>query len=154
MAGDESRVLLDRQAITDLIHRYCRGVDSIDRDVLDTCFSAECVVDYGPGMGGPRRGGDVIVTGLVSGLPNFASTHHQVSNIEIDVDGSDAARGVTYVTAWHRFADGRPDAILWGQYHDRFVRTANGWRISERILYATGQENFDIPWRMVPRPGR
>lgn len=154
MAGDDSRSHLDRQAIVDVIHAYCRGVDSIDRGVLETCFTLDCVVDYGPGMGGPRRGKDVIVAGLVAGLPNFAATHHQVSNIEISFEGVGAARGVTYVTAWHRFADGRPDAILWGQYHDRFQRTAEGWRIAERILFATGQENFDIPWRLVPRPGR
>lgn len=154
MSSDSLSALLDRQAIVDVIHAYCRGVDSIDREVLESCFADECVVDYGPGMGGPRRGGDVIVAGLLSGLPNFASTHHQVSNIEIDFDGVDVARGVTYVTAWHRFADGRPDAVLYGQYHDRFERTPRGWRIAERVLFATGQENFDVPWRLVPRPGR
>lgn len=154
MAGDDLRAFADRQAIVDLLHAYCRGVDSIDRAVLDTCFADDCVVDYGPGMGGPRRGRDVIVAGLMAGLPNFAATHHQVSNMEIDVDGADTARGITYVTAWHRFSDGRPDATLWGQYHDRFVRTSAGWRIVERHLLVTGQENFDIPWRMIARHGR
>ena len=154
MSLDDLHTLVDRQAIVNLVHAYCRGVDSIDEATLRDCFTADCVVDYGPGMGGPRRGGDVIVAGLVAGLPNFAATHHQVSNLEIRLDGSDAATGITYVTAWHRYADGRPDAILWGQYHDRFVRTNDGWRIAERILLATGQQNFDIPWRMIPRRGR
>jgi hypothetical protein len=154
MSADELRILVDRQAIVDLVHSYCRGVDSVDETALNSCFAEECVVDYGPGMGGPRRGRDVIVSGLVAGLPNFAATHHQVSNIEIRFDDADVARGVTYVTAWHRYSDGRPDAILWGQYHDRFVRTSEGWRIAERILFATGQQNFDIPWRLIPRRGR
>lgn len=154
MSADDLRVLVDRQAIVDLVHTYCRGVDSIDEAALGTCFSDDCVVDYGPGMGGPRIGRDVIVAGLLAGLPNFAATHHQVSNIEIRFDGVDSARGITYVTAWHRYHDDRPDAILWGQYHDRFVRSSDGWRIGERVLFATGQENFDIPWRMIPRRGR
>lgn len=154
MSADVLRELVDRQGILDVVHAYCRGVDSIDESVLNTCFTDDCVVDYGPGMGGPRRGRQVIVAGLVAGLPNFAATQHQVSNVEIAFDGADAARGITYVTAWHRFSDGRPDAVLRGQYHDRFERTASGWRIAERVLFATGQENFDIPWRMVPRPGR
>lgn len=154
MSDDELRTIVDRQAIVDLIHTYCRGVDSVDETALNTCFTEDCVVDYGPGMGGPRRGRNQIVAGLVAGLPSFAATHHQVSNIEIRFDGVDTARGITYVTAWHRFDDGRPDATLWGQYHDRFDRTDEGWRIGERVLFATGQENFDIPWRMIPRRGR
>lgn len=154
MVADHTRTLVDRQAIVDLVHAYCRGVDSVDESVLDTCFTDECTVDYGPGMGGRRQGRDVIVAGLMAGLPGFAATHHQVSNIEIRFDGADEASGVTYVTAWHRFGDGRPDATLWGQYHDRFSRTTTGWRIAERVLFVSGQENFDIPWRMIPRRGR
>lgn len=154
MAVEVPRTLVDRQAIVDLVHAYCRAVDSIDESMLDTCFTERCAVDYGPGMGGRREGRDVIVGGLVAGLPNFAATHHQVSNMEIRFDDDDSATGITYVTAWHRFHDGRPDATLWGQYHDRFERTMTGWRIAERVLFVSGQENFDIPWRMIPRPGR
>ncbi len=154
MSSDSLSALLDRQAIVDVIHTYCRGVDSIDGAELESCFTDDCVVDYGPGMGGPRRGRVTIVSGLMAGLPSFAATHHQVSNIVIRFDGADVAHSVSYVTAWHRFSDGRPDAVLYGQYHDRFERTPSGWLIAERILFATGQENFDVPWRLVPRPGR
>lgn len=144
----------DRQAIVDLLHAYCRGVDSIDESILSSIFTADCVVDYGPGMGGPRTGGRSVVAGLIAGLPQFAATHHQVSNVEIVFDDVDRATGIAYVTAWHRFDDGRPDAVLMGQYHDRFQRTDDGWRIAERVLFVSGQQNFDIAWRMVPRQGR
>ncbi len=144
----------DRQAIVDLLHAYCRGVDSIDDDTLSSIFTRDCVVDYGPGMGGPRIGSETVVAGLLVGLPQFAATHHQISNVEIELRSADQAFGITYVTAWHRFDDSRPDAVLMGQYHDRFERTAEGWRIAERSLFVTGQQNFDIPWRMVPRRGR
>jgi hypothetical protein len=154
MSFDDSKSFIDRLRIVDLVHAYCRGVDSIDESTLAGVFTEDCAVDYGPGMGGRRQGRDVVVAGLLAGLPNFDATHHQVSNIEIRFDETDAATGVTYVTAWHRFPDARPDATLWGQYHDRFVRTPSGWRIAERVLFVSGQENFDIPWRMIPRHGR
>lgn len=154
MASDEVDVLLAERAIRDVLHNYCRGVDSIDAALLSTVFAEECVVDYGPSMGGPRQGREAIVAGLVAGLPRYASTHHQVSNIQLCLDGDEAASGVTYVTAWHRFEDGRPDAVFYGQYHDRFVKTAEGWRIVERRLFSTGNENFDVEWRMIPRLGR
>jgi hypothetical protein len=145
---------LDRQAIVDLLHAYCRGVDSIDESILSSVFTTDCIVDYGPGMGGPRQGAASILQGLLAGLPQFAATHHQISNVEIAFDDSDRATGVTYVTAWHHFDDGRPDAVLMGQYHDRFQRTDAGWRIAERVLMVAGQQNFDIAWRMIPRQGR
>lgn len=151
MAFDD---LHDQKAITELLHAYCRGVDSIDESILSSIFTSDCVVDYGPGMGGPRAGSESVVGGLLAGLPRFAATHHQISNIEISSDGPDRAVGVTYVTAWHRFDDGRPDAVLMGQYHDRFRKTDAGWRIAERSLLVAGQQHFDIEWRMIPRRGR
>jgi len=154
MSADQLRALWGEREIRDVLHNYCRGVDSIDGDLLSTVFAEDCLVDYGPAMGGPRRGREAIVAGLVSGLPRYAGTHHQVSNIQICLDGESAASAVTYVTAWHRFDDGRPDAVFYGQYHDRFERTADGWRIAERVLHSSGNENFDVPWRMIRRLGR
>ena len=154
MSADELRRLRDEREITDVLYNYCRGVDAIDAQLLATVFAEDCVVDYGPAMGGPRQGRESIVSGLVTGLPRYAGTHHQVSNVQLCLDGPDAASGIAYVTAWHRFDDGRPDAVFYGQYHDRFVRTPDGWRIAERILHSSGNENFDIPWRMIRRSGR
>ena len=55
------------------------------------------------------------------------------SNIEISFDGEDMAKSVSYVQAWHRKPSGPEDDYeVRGQYHDNWVRTDEGWRISYR----------------------
>jgi ketosteroid isomerase-like protein len=147
--------LLDRQAIVDLVHAYCRNVDLVDAEAVAALFTDDCVVDSGPGLGEPTHGAAVLAERLASGLPRFAATSHHVSNIQIEFgDSGDAATGCTYLYAWHRFPDpAQPDAHLWAQYHDRFVRTAAGWRIAERRLEVAGQEAFDVAWHPIGRRG-
>jgi hypothetical protein len=149
--ADQLQLLLDRQAITDVIHAYCRNVDLVVPAAIVALFTADCVVDYGAGMGAPSHGAAELEQRLARGLPRFAATSHHVSNIEITFDGHDAADTITYLYAWHRFDDGRPDAHLWARYHDHFVRTAEGWRIAERQLRVAGQEAFDVAWHPIGR---
>jgi len=146
--------LLDRQEIVDVIHAYCRNVDLVDAAEVAALFTEDCVVDYGPGLGEPTRGAAELEARLARGLPRFAATSHHVSNIEVTFlgDGT-SANAITYLYAWHRHPDGRPDAVLWAQYHDRFVRTVDGWKIRERVLKVAGQENFDVEWYPIGRRG-
>lgn len=162
-AGDATgslRRLLDRQAIIDVIHAYCRHVDLVRPADIAALFTSDCTVDYGPGLGEATIGAVELERRLASGLPRFAATSHHVSNIEIDFDsgtddvdgsGADTATSVTYLLAWHRYADDRPDATLYARYHDRFVRTADGWRIAERVLRVAGNEHFDVEWHPIGR---
>lgn len=148
---DDLQRLLDRQAIADVIHTYCRNVDLIRPAEVAALFTADCTVDYGPGLGVPTQGAAELERRLAIGLPRFAATSHHVSNIEVDFDGDDAADTVTYLYAWHRYPDERPDAHLWAQYHDRFVRTPDGWRIAARTLKVAGQQDFDVEWHPIGR---
>jgi ketosteroid isomerase-like protein len=143
--------LVDRQAIVDVIHAYCRNVDLVRADEVAALFTEDCTVDYGPGLGEPTHGAAQLAERLGRGLPRFAATSHHVSNIEVSFETPDTARAVTYLYAWHRYPDGSPDAHLWAQYHDRFVRTAAGWRIAERVLKVAGQEAFDVEWYPIGR---
>lgn len=153
MSPDPRQREHDRSEIVDLIHAYCRGVDTIDAVGVAALFTSDCVVDYGPGLGPPTHGAAAFQLRLARGLPRFAATSHHVSNIEITFaeDGL-AASGVSYLYAWHRYPDDRPDAELWARYHDRFVHTADRWLISERVLRVAGQRNFDVDWYPTGRP--
>jgi hypothetical protein len=71
-------------------------------------------------------------------LAKYAATHHHLSNIMIDLDG-DAATVISYVLAWHRHCDpNEPDFDLYGEYHDTWQRTPEGWRCARRALLAAG----------------
>ena len=134
--------LLDRQAITELIHAYCFHFDRNEPDEVAALFTDDATVDYGPEVT-TVVGAGAIAAAIAVGLENtFAATSHHVSNITLTFDGPDEARGITYLYAWHRYVDGSPDGELWGRYNHRFVRTKDGWRIAELVLTAAGMSNF------------
>ena len=152
MPVNHAQQAVDRQAITDVIHTYCRGVDTLDTASVAALFTDDCLVDYGPGLGVPTRGSVAIGERLARGLPRFAATSHHVSNIEITfADDGHQATGITYLYAWHSYPDDRPHAELWARYHDVFVRQADRWLIAERVLRVAGQRNFDVEWYPVER---
>ncbi len=136
------RELDDRLAITDLIHAYCDHFDRNEPEAVAALFTAEATVDYGP-EATTIVGADAIASTIAVGLKQtFAATSHHVSNIRISFEGPDAALGVTYLYAWHRYVDGSPDGELWGRYRHRFERTVAGWRIARLVLEATGTVAF------------
>jgi hypothetical protein len=140
-----------RHRITDIIHAYCLHVDRNEPKQVAALFSADCVVDYGPGLGGPINGKETLAAALEPGLARFEATHHQVSNIQLSFESRNRVTGITYVTAWHRFPGDAPDATLYAQYHDVFVRKHGQWEIAERRLRASGQIGFDIEWTPIGR---
>jgi len=114
--------LTSRQQIADVIHAYCLYVDGNEPEKVAALFLDDCVVDYGPGLGGPMQGAATLVAALGPGLARFEATHHQVSNLSVTFASTDRATATTYITAWHRYPGDTPDAVLYGQYHDVFVR--------------------------------
>ncbi len=66
---------------------------------------------------------------------------HLMTTIKIITRDEDSASGVSYVAVAHeRKAEDEPapvpldNFVVVGKYHDTFVRTNNGWKISERVL--------------------
>lgn len=55
------------------------------------------------------------------------TTRHICSNVVIDVDSDDTARGTSAMLLFT--GEGAP---LVGSFHDRFVLTGDGWRFAER----------------------
>jgi ketosteroid isomerase-like protein len=123
--------LADRLAIQDLIARYSRAVDTRDWDGLGGLFAEGATIDY-TALGGIRGGVEEIKRYLAGAFEMFASTQHLLGLPDIGVDGDVA----TAVTPCHNplVLDGSDDPRilmcgLW--YHETFVRTPEGWRISE-----------------------
>ena len=142
--------LADRQAIADVLALFCERIDAYDIAGVAELFTEDCVVDYGPGRGGERRGRAALAERLRQGQGQFHRTCHQLGQIRAEVDG-DTASTVTYVTAWHELWDGGRETVRL-QYRDRFRRLAEGWRISERRVLALGIEGFEgVPWNWLPR---
>lgn len=142
--------LADRQAIADLLARFCERIDEYDIDAVAELFADDCIVDYGPGRGGERRGREALRERLRKGQGQFRRTHHQLGQTRIEITG-DRAAAVTYVTARHERWDGAPETAHL-QYRDLFDRSPAGWLICERRVFATIIEGFEgVEWKWVPR---
>lgn len=135
------RELLDRQAITDLIHAYCERFDRNDPEGVAELFTPDAVIDYNPDT--PNiLGADMAKTISVGLRDVFAASSHHVSNVMITLEGENDAHSLCYIDAWHRYRDGSPDGFLWGRYVNRYQRTTAGWRINRLQLQGAGTINF------------
>jgi ketosteroid isomerase-like protein len=135
------REILDRQAITDVIHAYCERFDRNDPVGVGELFTPDALIDYNPDT--PNiRGADLAETIAVGMRDTFAATSHHISNISITFDTPDSAGSLSYVDAWHRYHGDAPDGFLWGRYKHTFRRTEAGWRITALLLQAAGTIDF------------
>jgi ketosteroid isomerase-like protein len=125
--------LLDREAIRDLIHRYCRAIDRCDAELLTSCYHEDAIEDHGGLFYGSR---DEWVSFVIEDLRGSAATTHMTSNLSIELDG-DRAYAESYVLAAGETlptADGAQLLLLGGRYIDRFARREGEWRIVKRVL--------------------
>lgn len=124
----------DRLEINNLLIDYCTAIDAHDWDALDRIFTPDAFIDY-TALGGAK--GDFAATKeyLSRVLPFFPSTQHMIANSRIHLEG-DTARGRTmcHNPMVMPLKDGGTQVAFYGLwYQDRFVRTADGWRICERV---------------------
>jgi 3-phenylpropionate/cinnamic acid dioxygenase small subunit len=130
--------LQDRFEIDELLTRYATAIDDKTFDVLDSVFTPDAHVDY-VSAGGIAGDYSTVKQWLSEILPTFPSYQHLVGNRRISIDGDTA----TSVATFHNpmvMADGTM-FFCGGEYHDKLVRTAEGWRIAERVektAYSTG----------------
>jgi hypothetical protein len=138
MIDDHLRRLVDRQEIVDRMHAYARWVDINRPDEQVKVFTEDCRVNYGKGDDGWITGRDALERVLREALAAYVATNHSISNIEIDFVDPDTATATSYVHAWHRVVDPRPDYHLYGRYPDVWRRTPDGWRMVERRVTVAG----------------
>ncbi|MFN8545721.1 MAG: nuclear transport factor 2 family protein [Candidatus Binatia bacterium] len=128
------QAVADRLEIDDLLTRYATAVDQKDWDLYASCFTPDAFIDYTP-TGGIKGHLPEIREWLAKVMPMFAMSQHLVTNRVIVVRGDTAtARSALFNPMGMR--DGAAGLLLFFEgayYNDRLVRTADGWRIAERI---------------------
>lgn len=128
-SAQEIRVLLDKQAITEVLHTYCIAIDRKDRELGYSVWHPDGTAHY-EGMfdGLGREFIDFGIAGHDNALP---ASSHQVTNIVITVDG-DHATSDSQVTAAASMAGTDRIYLIKGRYHDAWSRREGVWRIDER----------------------
>lgn len=121
-----------QQEISDVIYRYCRGIDRLDWDLVRSCYHADGTDDHGDFRGSV----DEFLAYIQQGLPRFLSTQHFVGNILVEFDG-ERARAESYLVAYHRLpaSSTKPlrDYTVGLRYVDDFERRNREWRIAARV---------------------
>jgi hypothetical protein len=144
------KLIEDRQAIHDVIVRYCRGVDRSDPGLVLSAFHDDAI-DNHFGVILPFREaiGTLKSARNSSSPPSKTTSMHNICNVLIEVDG-DVARCESYVIVIVRIPQdgGAVDWLHAGRYVDRFERRHGEWRIAYRtVVYDL--ERFDL---VVPAP--
>lgn len=129
---ERMQALLDQQEIRDVIHRYCRGIDRCDYELVRRCYHPDATDDHGGFVGGI----DDFIAHIVESLPRYERTMHFIGNILVEVDGN-RARCESYIIAHHRvpLRGTKPerDYNVGLRYVDDFERRDGEWRIADRV---------------------
>jgi len=131
----------DRTEIEETLYRYAYLLDTRQHHrVAGEIFTDDAVIDYGTGL----LVGQSAVNGFFTGfIEEVAQTAHCYSNCIIKVNGN-VAKSHSHVTAWHwvarpdRQVTDEADITIVGASQDEWRRTADGWRISNRVALQFG----------------
>jgi len=146
---EESRQWLDKQAITEQIHRYARGVDRMDRPLTRACWHSDGTADY---RGMFEGSADALLDWMWRVHGEMQTHSHQVSNILIELAG-DRAASETYVTvALRTRGDAPSDIFVRGRYLDRWSRRDGIWAIDHRIHLPDHATALPVPPRVPAEP--
>jgi hypothetical protein len=127
--------LLIKQEISDLMMRYCRGVNRMDMDLVRSCFHPDAREDHGP----TRSDAMAYVDGLGEVLKRaFVSTYHFIGNQLIEIQGSRASHEA-YFIGYHRLApdeNGVEKDVLFGGRYLSVLESRHGgpWLFLDRTV--------------------
>ena len=138
------REVLDREAIRDCIHRYCRGIDRADEAALRSSYWPDAHDDHGA-YSGPVEGFFTWVRSVWATGPR--NVHH-ATNILIEFRGGAQAAVETCFNALQRGAG--PDGVvrqvhLAGRYCDLFEKRGSEWRVARRTVVFDWVEEQQAP---------
>jgi hypothetical protein len=123
-------ILEDKEAIRDLLFRYCYGTDAGNVEQWVAGFTDDCVWDGGPF--GVCNGKAEMRAFYAKGVEQARTMRHLTLNTVIGVQ-VDRAHAVSYVALLQVAATGT-NIMFTGFYDDSLVRLDGHWRISDRKL--------------------
>ena len=134
-------------ALLDLAYAYARHADHIEADALGALFVDDGVLRIirAGGAAVVERVGRAEIVTAIGGLARYDKTFHMVGNHSYVIEGEDAT-GEVYCIAHHVHGEpgSRRDHVMMIRYHDRYLRTGDGWRIVERELHVDWTEERTV----------
>ena len=123
--------LESRAALRDLVTDYCQGFDNHDWDQFISIWHEDAVWEIGPPFG-TFSGHQGIRKAVFDVLyPAWRETHHLCSNLRLEFEDPDHARGVCDVDCMGATTDDIVQMIS-ATYTDDFERRDGVWKIAKR----------------------
>lgn len=147
--------LIDRERIKDVLARYARGIDRLDRVLVESAFWPEATDDHAIFSGTSREFLDWAIPNMRA---NVVTQQHLMNPPLIRITGDEAAVE-TYFTCpqYIRNPEGPQDELLelavGGRFVDLMVKRGNDWRILERTVVLDWQRitpSYDHHWEDGP----
>lgn len=148
----------DRLQIQDLLHRWCRAVDRLDRDGMLSVFWPGAIDSHGPYIG-PVEG---LVSWILERHKPIAFSSHFIGNLLIEFASPDVALVETYVRTIQQYpaeakqqlaqltggaageAGSAMDMFTSSRYMDHVERRDGEWRIARRDLIQDWKQLVDV----------
>jgi 3-phenylpropionate/cinnamic acid dioxygenase small subunit len=130
-----------KQAITEVIYRYARGVDRADLATLRSCFHPDGHENH---MGMMDGNAWDFCAAAARGFPTVKRMHHAIANVGIELRG-EVAFVESYTSAYQRLqGEAAPiDCMVAARSLDRMERRAGEWRIADRRVILDWNQDYD-----------
>ncbi|MBF9032653.1 nuclear transport factor 2 family protein [Rhodobacterales bacterium HKCCE2091] len=133
--------LWDREQIRQCLHRYTRGVDRFDRELILSAFHPDCIDEHGKFVGNREE----FVDWALNMHEKAQLTHqHCLLNHTCEIDG-DTAHAETYFMFVAMNRRGKPLTIGGGRYVDRLEKRDGEWRIAARVTVRDWSNLDQVP---------
>ena len=133
---DHIETLIATEEIKALKARSCRVLDTKDWTGLAALFVEDATLDVAQDTGNPPLEGREAIIAQIRFAVDDAATSHQVHTPEIAFEDADRATGVWAMqdrVVWQTGKSplaGVASITGYGQYHETYRRTAQGWKFA------------------------
>ena len=127
----EVQELKDREAIREVIHRYCQAVDRCDLEMLKSCYWEDGYDDHGFFAGNAHEFAEYVIPCL----EKVDSSMHSITNTRFEFDGDRCACASQWAVT-HRLAHdgGFTDFLHQGRYLDVWEKREGEWKLLHRVI--------------------
>ena len=137
---DQLQELLDRKACEDVVMRYGRTIDWLDKEGQESCFWPDAEIDYGFFEGSGADWVPVVMDVEAASIRRW----HVSTGVMVQVNG-ERAKSECYGMALGTTQDEQGemiDTLFGGRYLDELEKREGQWRISKRLYIADWVHHF------------
>lgn len=153
--------LLDKQTITELINKYPRALDRLDRELLMSIGHPEATVQFGPTL---FPNWTAYTDWMIKAHEPMLGNNHRISNVLIEVTGDTAVSectGTATLLVKQDKGDDYEERWMHSRYLDKWSRRGGKWALDSRVTLMDYRRVLPVTaadvkarYPMGPRTGR